>query len=245
MNTSKTGIFHLNGWELRSSRFNKVPTILLIAGGRAPSVEWLVQTASLFDEIWCADAGIDICKKTGIVPHYLVGDSDSSSLEGRTWAEKMGVHIETYPVDKEYTDLQLTLRRIGETYSSPEVVLTGCWGGRLDHTWSNIFSALWAEDWGVHIRSLCDDKEALFILQGAEQVSFCFDRPEPEIISLFALEEKVEGVSIRGTRWELENVSLEMARPYAISNRLEKSREDYVEISVDKGRLAVYLYWTE
>jgi thiamine pyrophosphokinase len=59
------------------------------------------------------------------------------------------------------------------------------------------------------------------------------------------LEEKVEGVSIRGTRWELENVSLEMARPYAISNRLEKSREDYVEISVDKGRLAVYLYWTE
>ena len=88
----------------------------------------------------------------------------------------MGVHIETYPVDKEYTDLQLTLRRIGETYSSPEVVLTGCWGGRLDHTWSNIFLPYGLKT-GVFIfeASVTTRKRSLFFREQSRFLSVLID----------------------------------------------------------------------
>jgi thiamine pyrophosphokinase len=244
MRTSNSDVlsFHLGRWQLTANNLWGNLSILLIAGGQAPSVEWLAQISPLFQEIWCADSGIEICKKAQIIPHRLIGDSDSSSLEGRAWAEENGVRIETYPVDKDYTDLQLTLKRIGETYPDAKVVITGCWGGRLDHTWSNIYSALWAQEWNVHVVSLCDHKEALFLLNGPDKATFHFELPYPNIVSLFALDEKAEGVFIRGTHWELQNVLLKITHPYAISNRLKK---DYLQVDVDKGRLAVYLYWAE
>ncbi|WP_024822321.1 thiamine diphosphokinase [Aminobacterium mobile] len=236
----------IGSWEFISSRSIRDTSVLLVAGGRAPASSWFSAIARSFRHIWCADSGLEVCRQSDIIPEYIVGDEDSSSSESLKWALQKKVQIKKYPVDKDYTDLQLALKHIGEAFPHAEVLLTGCWGGRVDHTWSNIFSAIWAEkEWGLRVVCLCDDKEALFILDGPEQIQINFHTPLPQTVSLLALEETCENVSIHGTRWELEKTTLHLFRPYSISNRLANDGGKSIEVEVDKGRLAVYLYWAE
>ncbi|MDR1049143.1 MAG: thiamine diphosphokinase, partial [Synergistaceae bacterium] len=135
---------------------------LLVLGGRAPDPEWLRFAAS-GRTVWAVDRGAEACRAAGVVPELALGDFDSLDAGGRAWLEELGVGTEAYPPDKDYTDFQLALRRAG---AGRGLLVTGCWGGRFDHAFANVFSILWGREWDAEVHAFADEAEALFPLSG-------------------------------------------------------------------------------
>lgn len=219
--------------------------LLMVLGGRAPAPEWLHEFAESADmDVWAVDRGVDACMASGVVPSVLIGDRDSASPEAWQWARDKGAAEKNFSSDKDFTDFQLALdlwRDDPET-SRKMPVITGCFGGRLDHLFSNLqsFSAMKSRTERRMSRCMVDDQEGVFLLYSADEAEFLF-REKPLAVSLLPLSDKCLGVSIEGVRWPLEDVMLERGLPWAISN--ETLGEKEVKISVRCGRGILGGYW--
>ena len=123
--------------EIKTSRQGS-STALLLAGGRKPASEWLVQIAASKD-IYCADKGIECCCENNLKPVWLCGDADSAAKDCWEKAQLSGVKILLHDPLKDDTDLQLLLAAMPEAVN---IVASGIWGGRFDHLYSNVFSLL-------------------------------------------------------------------------------------------------------
>ncbi|MDR2528360.1 MAG: thiamine diphosphokinase [Synergistaceae bacterium] len=205
--------------------------LLLVLGGRAPEPAWLNAVVSA-RVVWVADRGAEACRIAGIVPHHAVGDFDSIGEEGEEWLKRLGVETECYPADKDLTDFQLCL----EHAAGKNVLVTGCWGGRFDHAFANVFSALWG---GVSVRAFADESEVLIPLLGPGGLTFSF-RTRPLAFSLLPLCGACEGVTLRGTKWGLDGAELLQNHPCAVSN---VAVQNHVTISVKKGALGIYCFF--
>ncbi len=221
-----------------TARFDRpwAKTVLLVAGGRPPAVNWLRQAAR-GREIWCADRGIAVCRRAGVAPHWLLGDHDSAAPEDWRWAEEAGARTATFPADKDLTDTQLALQRIKAAHPTAFVLLTGALGGRFDH----LFSALYSLTGSGLTGCLADEKEAVFCLDGADSVTLRFTA-KPLALSLLPLTPAAEGVTLTGVRWPLRDAALTQREPYAVSNRPES---DTCRLELCRGRLGLYLCWQE
>lgn len=216
--------------------------ILLVAGGRAPDPTWLAQAASPLT-VWCVDSGIDSCLASKVIPERLIGDGDSATSQGWAWGKSLGIPVEVYPPEKDLTDLQLALQTVGLVHGQATVIVTGVWGGRFDHAFSNIYSLKGCEEFGVRGCCAADEGEVLLLLKGKDSVRIESLVP-PEVVSLLPLSTQCSGVSIDGVRWPLANVALHDGLPYAISNRPRQGGEA-ITIAIETGWLGIYLCWDE
>ena len=211
---------------------------VVVLGGRAPALSWLQSVAS-GKVVWAVDHGVDACMAAGIIPRHVVGDFDSISEEAEAWLERRGaeVEVERFPADKDSTDFQICLNR-----SKGDLLVTGCWGGRFDHAYSNVFSSLWGLECGARIRAFADDSEVLIPLAAGERGAAFELRllSEASAISLLPLCESCEGVSIRGTKWELSGATLAQRRPYAVSNIPAGEK---VSVKIERGIVGVYCFF--
>ena len=210
--------------------------ILFVAGGRRPS-ENFFREMSRGRKILAIDKGIEICRDLNILPQILIGDFDSAESSAVNWARENKIPIERHPVDKDLTDTQLALNLIEQTYSllpTPySLIITGIFGGRLDHLFSNIFTCAASK-----IKTcLADEREIIFFVNGGEDFSVKFF-VRPYALSLLPISEIVEGVTLKNVHWDLENATLRQNFPNAVSNRVES---DEIKISAAKGTLAVYI----
>jgi len=214
------------------------PVHLAVLGGRAPLVSWMRSVAS--DKvIWAVDHGVDACMAAGVVPHYVLGDFDSILEEGQAWLEHKGpeIEVERFAADKDYTDFQLCLNRV-----KGDLLVTGCWGGRFDHAFANVFSALWGMECGARVLAFADESEILIPL-AAEGQSAALELhllSKVSAISLLPLCESCEGVNIQGAKWELSGATLTQGRPYAVSNI---PVEEKISVKVEKGIIGVYCFF--
>ncbi|HWR07049.1 thiamine diphosphokinase [Sporomusa sp.] len=210
--------------------------LVLLLSGRAPAVNWLRDCLEFY-RLWCADGGINLCKSGQLVPERLIGDGDSACPDAWLWAKQQNIMIQQYPSDKDLTDLQLALQIMGQTCGPAAVVLTGAWGGRFDHTFSNVMSLIWSREWGLYPVALADEQEVMIFLSGPSALTVTVWQRQPKVISLMALAGTCSGVSISGVKWPLDNVTLTQHQPYAISNRLGAG--DF-SVKVESGWLGVY-----
>lgn len=230
--------------QLRCSFEKELPDsqILLVAGGRKPAPEWLVQAAH-HCPVWCVDSGIDSCYANNVIPQRLIGDGDSATPQGWAWGKQLGIPVEVYPPEKNLTDLQIALQTAGLVHGQATVVVTGVWGGRFDHIFSNIYSLKGCEDFGVRGCCAADEKEVLILLKGKDSVRIETARC-PEVVSLLPLSTKCSGVCIDGVHWPLSNVELHDNLPYAVSNRANKPGTE-IRVAIEAGWLGIYLCWDE
>ncbi|AIF49748.1 thiamine diphosphokinase [Pelosinus sp. UFO1] len=229
--------------QLRCSFEKELPDseVLLVAGGRQPASKWLAQAATQFP-VWCIDSGVDICRMNNIIPERLIGDGDSATSQGWSWGKELGIPVEVYPPEKNLTDLQLALQTVGSLHGEAIVVVTGVWGGRFDHAFSNIYSLKGCEAFGI--RGCCaDEKEVLILLKGKDSVvidtATC-----PKVVSLLPLSSECSGVCIDGVHWPLVDVQLHDTLPYAVSNRPSQLGTS-ITVTIEAGWLGIYLCWDE
>ncbi|MCF7935696.1 MAG: thiamine diphosphokinase [Synergistales bacterium] len=215
-------------------------TLLLVAGGRAPETEWL-RTLSAGMTVWAVDRGAEHCFAAGVVPERFIGDADSISQGSLARLERTGVPRLVVDADKDLTDLQLALREA--SHSHRMVMVTGCWGGRYDHTASAVHSALWARDWGVPVTVYADQQEMLIPL-GPQQVCAAGWHRFPSAVSLLPLGGSCHILRLKGTFWELADTWLDIKKPYAVSNRPALGRGgELLEIEVGRGVAGLYGWW--
>ena len=201
--------------------------ILLVAGGRAPNKNYFKAVAQ-GRKIFCIDKGIEICRECNIFPQILIGDFDSAENSALDWAIENKIHIERHPVEKDFTDTQLALEFLSK---NTPTLITGIFGGRLDHLFSNIFTCANYEN-----ILLADDREIVFYVKGGESAEVNFFQ-KPVAVSLLPITQICEGVTAENLHWKLSNATLKQNLPNAISNRAETSK---IKISVEIGTLAIY-----
>lgn len=213
--------------------------ILLVAGGRAPAADWLQKAAS-GRRIWCIDHGIDACFSAGLQPDRLIGDGDSADQGNWKKARQAGIPIDQFPPAKDLTDTQLALHFLQAEKPASSVLLSGAFGGRFDHAFSNMYSLTGLLETGFSVCA-ADEHEVLFLLEGPEEI-ILEPAKMPEVISLLPFSPQCQGVSIQNVQWPLQEVILNSSLPYAISNEMLALSKP-CRISLKTGRLGVYLYW--
>ena len=207
--------------------------ILFVSGGKAPDGDWLLSVAH-GRKIFCVDRGIEICRACDLVPEFLIGDFDSANQTSVAWARTKKIPVERHPVDKDLTDTQLALNRAIELFGEHVALVTGCFGGRVDHLFSTIFTCAASTEKIF----LADEREIIFFVTGGESFDVTFNR-RPLALSLLPVSEICSGVTIKNVRWELDGATLTQNFPNATSNRID---DDKIFLSIERGTLAIYFY---
>ena len=89
------------------------------------------------DLIIAADGGTRHALTVGVVPHMIIGDLDSLSLDDRVHVEAAGSRIISFSHRKDETDLELALRH-ARSEGATDIVILAALGGRLDQTVANL-----------------------------------------------------------------------------------------------------------
>lgn len=219
--------------------FSSAPSsvTLMVVGGRPPTVEFLKKISSTVDHIIAVDHGLDACRQANVIPELLIGDLDSARITSIEWARAKKIPLERHPVDKDFTDLQLALERIIRSNAPTAVVITGVFGGRLDHLCANLFTCAHSP---LKI-FFADQSEVVCFARGGESIALEF-HSRPFALSLLPMTEVCRGISIDGVHWSLDHAELRQSFPNAISNRVESER---VRVSIDDGVLAIALSFAQ
>ena len=222
--------------KINFSTENFFDEIILISGGRQPNINWF-NKIKMNREIICIDHGIDFCRVNNIIPNFLIGDFDSANKNSLQWAIDNQIKIERHPIEKDLTDTQLALEKLLIESKNNFAIITGVFGGRLDHLFSTLLTCA-----NSKIKNcLTDENETVLFLRGNDSLQIKFF-VKPFALSLIALTEICKNVSIDGVHWNLNCADLKLNFPNAISNRVES---DIVNISLTKGLLAIYLYYSD
>lgn len=182
------------------------------------------------DIIICADGGVNLAVKIGIEPDILIGDLDSADPELLSSLES---EIIRYPADKDRTDGWLALRKAVEM-GCDEIVITNAISDRIDHTLANIQMML-SVDADVIISEpdmelrVMDDRRKILKIHGKTG-----DR-----VSLIPISERVDGISLKGLKYAVENASFSIRDMNGISNEMVS---ESAEIGIKNGILMVVHY---
>lgn len=207
---------------------------LVIAGGRKPAVNWLIQVGAIFKEVFVADKGLDYAKAAGLNPLLVIGDGDSAS--SALWQKaKSETIVKEFPVAKDKTDLQLLLEDLplDRLY-----LFSGVWGGRFDHLYSAINFLVELVRQRQLPLVLADERELMIVMPPGTQLTFAPPPEEPPLaVSVLPLGGKIT-CSLSGVRWPLKHALLCDADPYAVSNVMNKESLEFMN---EDGIAALYI----
>ena len=175
------------------------------------------------DFVLCADGGWRVAGAVGARPDIVMGDFDSSDVPP-------GVPVERFPVEKDDTDTLLCMKK-GLALGFDDFLIVGGFGGRLDHTLANLQSLNYAASLGARAE-MCDGRHWATVIRGGSVAV----KRRPGKLSVFALDTACCGASIRGAKYEAEDVVLTSAFPLGMGNDFAA---DVAEISVRSGALLV------
>lgn len=172
----------------------------------------------------CADKGYEYAKQLKITPNLIIGDFDSAKLPDF-------VNVKKFPKEKDDTDLMLAIK---ESIALGYLDITVCcgFGGRLDHTIGNIQAMAYITAHGGIGRMLSANEELSLITPG----KYYFKNKNGFSLSIFSYTEESKGITIKGTKYTLENGSLKQSFPLGISNEIV---DEQCEISFTDGLLIV------
>ena len=188
--------------------------VIFCAGG----FDGLIAPVGKEDFLMAADGGLVHLEKLNLTPDGILGDFDSLGYtpEG----------AKVFPVEKDDTDAMLAVRQ-GLKMGYKAFVLYGSLDGdRLDHTVANFQTLQYLADHGA--RGVCVGKRYIATVIKNERVHFSADARG--ILSVFCMGADAEGVTIRGTKYEAENITLTAGFPLGVSNHFT-GRESFVAVT--------------
>ena len=177
------------------------------------------------DLVIAADGGYDTLMQRGYDCHIFVGDMDSLNEKPKD------VEILRFPIEKDETDTFLAYRE-GVKRGYTNFRIYGGVGGRIDHTFANISLLLYAKNEN-NTATLVADGYEIFAIKNEKTELF---GKEKKTFSVFAFGEDARGVTIKGAKYEVENVSLSPAFPLGVSNSFKGEK---CEIEVGCGSLLI------
>ncbi len=206
---------------------------IIILNGVAKLLPDIASFVGEGDKIICVDGGTNYAHRLGLLPDFIIGDLDSIEPAVLASCESRGVNIKKYPRDKEASDLELAIQE-ALTHEPSELWCFCAWGGRPDHALTNInvFGHYAAK--GAKISIFDDSWTAQYV---TKDYPARFSGQIQDTLSLIPLTPIVTGVQLTGTRWPLDNATLEWGKSLTLSN--EFAQPD-VTVAVSKGLLIAF-----
>lgn len=199
-----------------------MPTALVIADAELPSRPMVERLHREADLVVAADGGADRALDAGVTPDWVIGDMDGILAGTLRRFPPARIRKDT---DPDTTDLEKAMRFLARRRIA-SVVLTGVFGGRLDHTLANLaVMARWHNRF--RLRAV-DDHFTTVVVDPVVR----FRAPRGTLVSLVAPGGAV-GVSTTGLRFPLKNQNLPFST-LGIHNQVSRNP---VSVSVRKGPL--------
>jgi thiamine pyrophosphokinase len=201
---------------------------IIFANGEFPdpqSTRGLLRPDAL---IIAADGGTQHALAADIVPHVVIGDLDSLSLDEQARVEAAGARIIRFSPRKDETDLELALlHAAGE--GATEIVILAALGGRLDQTIANLLLLALPELRGLDVR-IVEGTQTAFLVHDEALIE---GRPG-DTVSLVPLGGDAMGVTTEGLEWPLHEDTLRFGPARGVSNVLAAER---ARVRVRRGLL--------
>jgi thiamine pyrophosphokinase len=167
------------------------------------------------DTIICADGGTLHALELGLRPDLIVGDLDSLPAHIQAELTKQGIEIQTHPVRKDQTDLELAFHA-AINRGATEIILLTALGGRLDQQLANLL-LLARPEWSPVRLGLADGNQRAWLMRGPDELTLT---GEPgDTFSFVAFSETVTGIDLEQVEWPLHDVTIHLGSTLTISNR--------------------------
>lgn len=202
---------------------------IIIGSGNIES-GFLHQMLKPNDVIICCDGGSKYLFEEGIIPHYIIGDLDSSIPQIIQFFETKNVIFKKFDTKKDKTDMELCVDFL-ISLGALEIIILGGTGTRLDHTLANINLLIKAEDANV-FATIIDKHNKINITNNKIKIK----GTKGDLVSLIPITTTVEGVTTTGLMYSLNNAFMHIGKSLGVSNVMEN---DLATVSVKKGYLLV------
>ena len=163
-------------------------------------------------DIYCADGGANIAYQLNLIPKEIYGDLDSIKDEVKDFFTKENVKFIKFNVEKDYTDSELVLNEIEKKYD--KIYAIAALGGSIDHELTNInllnrYSNL----------IFVSQKEKMFKIEK----SYNFSNMKNKKVSFIIFSDKVKDLTLKGFKYDVENLDLTKGETRCVSNIIEKT----------------------
>ena len=195
--------------------------ILIIASSPENDIDYIKK---IYEDnqpyVICADGGIDKAESLNIPVDLHIGDFDSGISSD-------SCDVIRHPCEKDWTDTEACIYKAIEL-GADEVYLTGVMGGRADHMMSNLIGLLNPEYDSAKIYA-CDSCNVITKLKSDN-----YKMPDGfKYMSIVPLDETLEGVTLKGVKYPLENAVMYRYKSLGISNEIT---DGIADVKVEKGR---------
>ncbi len=192
---------------------NWTPEALVLLAGPLEPTPLLLRAARAARLVVAADGGVRHAEALGVEPALWVGDFDSVNAEDLTrWRHLPRME---YPRDKDATDAELAAR-VALEIKPASLLFAGGLGGELDHELGNLILAVSLARQGVQTALSSGSTWAFALVPPGLDLDLEPGTP----FSLVPLAD-LEGVTIRGGRWELEDARLPLGSGHGLRNVAE------------------------
>ncbi len=188
---------------------------LIISGGELNSnfLKNFIKNNNI-NNVIAVDSGLELLDKNEISLNYIIGDFDSINKNILSKYENIAKVIKLNP-EKDFSDTHMALKLAIEL-KSDSIYILGAMGKRIDHALANIHILKEALENNIECKILDENNEIELITIGEKKLR----NIEYKYVSLIPLTTKVEGVTLTGFKYPLNNATLEIGHSIGISNEL-------------------------
>lgn len=204
----------------------------ILSNGKVKNIDFLRPFIDNSDLFICADGGAKFALSLSLKPDILVGDFDSLDEATLNHFVRLGVEIDRYPKEKDYTDTQLAIDKAVKL-GSKEIMLLGATGNRLDHTLANINMLYYLYKKGIDAE-IIDEYNRIRLLKGKNILK----GEVGDTISFIPFFGDIKKITLGGFYYRLDGVKLPKDISLGISN-IFVDENGYVDTG-DDFVLAIY-----
>lgn len=180
--------------------------------------------------IIAVDKGLEILDKCNIKPNYIIGDFDSLNEKiFQKYKEESNIEIIKLNPEKDYTDTHMAIK-LAIQLNSTDITIMGSIGNRIDHTLSNIHILKETLTREINCKILNENNSITLINKTT------IIKKEYPYVSLIPLTTTVEGVTLKGFKYSLNNATMKIGESIGVSN---EQIEDEAIIQIKEGILIV------
>ena len=207
---------------------------LIISGGEIHKKILEEYSLNKFEQnIIAVDRGLEALYQLQIIPNHVVGDFDSVAPEILTFYKKQPqIVFHKYNAEKDNTDTDIALKLALQLKSS-KIIILGALGKRMDHAIANIHILKDALEANISCQ-IIDEHNRIYLIN--KEITLKKDEAYGNYVSLIPLTSIVEGLTLTGFKYPLDNYDLPIGTSLGVSNEIV---EDIAKIKMKKGILIV------
>ena len=183
--------------------------------------------------IIAVDRGLEVLYELDIMPNHVVGDFDSVNIEIlQFYQNNSQIIFHKYNPEKDNTDTDIALKLAIELNSS-NITIMGALGKRMDHALANVHILKDALEVGIPCKIL-DAHNKIYLVK--DNITLVKNKTYGKYISFIPLTTTVEGITLEGFKYPLNNASLSIGLSLGISNEIV---EEVATVELKQGILIV------